>query len=61
MPIYEFYCDPCKVQVEELPHMSKMKKTIPCPECGGRMRRMVSRVGGFIFKGPGFYATDYPK
>ena len=30
-----------------------------CPECGGEVRRLISAGGGVIFKGSGFYATDY--
>jgi len=58
MPIYEYYCEKCDVQVEILQKFSA-KKTIMCPECGRPIRRIISRIGGFIFKGPGFYATDY--
>jgi len=32
-----------------------------CPECGGRVKRLLGTGAGFIFKGPGFYATDYKK
>jgi predicted nucleic acid-binding Zn ribbon protein len=33
-----------------------------CPKCGKRKgRRRISGGGGFIFKGPGFYSTDYRK
>jgi len=30
-----------------------------CPECGGKVRRLISPGAGFIFKGSGFYSTDY--
>jgi len=32
-----------------------------CPECGGTVRRLVSGGSGLIFKGSGFYLTDYAK
>lgn len=30
-----------------------------CPECKGEVRRLISKGGGILFKGTGFYATDY--
>ncbi len=30
-----------------------------CPRCKGRVRRLISAGAAVIFKGPGFYATDY--
>ena len=36
----------------------KLKK---CPECTGKIRRLVSGGSGLIFKGSGFYLTDYAK
>lgn len=30
-----------------------------CPRCGGKVRRLISAGGGLIFKGSGFYETDY--
>ena len=32
-----------------------------CPKCGGKAKRLISAGGGIIFKGSGFYATDYRK
>ena len=32
-----------------------------CPECGGNVRRLVGGGSGLIFKGSGFYLTDYKK
>ena len=32
-----------------------------CPECGGNVRRLVGGGSGLIFKGSGFYVTDYVK
>ena len=58
MPIYEYECDSCQLVIDVTHHISDMP-LIPCPRCQRRMRRIISRIGGFIFKGPGFYATDY--
>ena len=30
-----------------------------CPKCGGKLRRLVGTGAGIVFKGSGFYATDY--
>lgn len=32
-----------------------------CPKCGGKVERLIGAGAGIIFKGPGFYATDYRK
>jgi predicted nucleic acid-binding Zn ribbon protein len=32
-----------------------------CPKCQGKVRRLIGKGSGIIFKGPGFYATDYRK
>ncbi len=32
---------------------------VKCPECGGRSRKMIGAGAGIIFKGSGFYSTDY--
>ena len=45
MPVYEYLCERCKVQVEDYQAMSQMKKTIPCPECNRPMKRVMSRLG----------------
>lgn len=58
MPIYEYECDDCGHNFEiEQPITSKPKRK--CPECGGRVQRIISGNVGFLFKGTGFYTTDY--
>ncbi len=58
MPIYEYYCEKCDVQIEVLQKFTA-RRQMKCPECGRKIKRIMSRIGGFKFKGPGFYATDY--
>jgi len=60
MPTYEYECLKCKHRFEKFQSMTDvpLKK---CPDCGGELRRLIGRGSGIIFKGPGFYATDYRK
>ena len=57
MPVYEFYCDECGCRFEEYREL-KQRSACPCPECGESARK-VFRPVGIIFKGSGFYVTDY--
>lgn len=60
MPIYEYECEKCG-GVFELIHAvtAPPPKNCETKGCKGKPRRMVS-AGGFILKGDGWYATDYP-
>jgi len=58
MPTYEYECDSCGISFERLQRISD-EPIRQCPECGGEVRRLISTGGGLVFKGPGFYATDY--
>ncbi|NIQ01945.1 MAG: zinc ribbon domain-containing protein [Nitrospinaceae bacterium] len=60
MPIYEYECEKCGT-VFELIHAVSAPPPKKCEAkgCKGKPRRMVS-AGGFILKGDGWYATDYP-
>jgi len=59
MPTYEYECDDCGHHFERFqPITSNPVRT--CPECGKRkVRRLIGTGGALIFKGAGFYATDY--
>ena len=64
MPIYEYECDKCGVTFEAMQTMSaKPLKTCNGLGCddkdNGKVRRIVS-ASGFILKGSGWYASDYP-
>lgn len=37
------------------------KLLVKCPECQGKIKRLIGAGSGFIFKGSGFYVTDYKK
>ena len=59
MPTYEYKCDACGAEFERFQPITAdpVKR---CPECGkAKVRRLISTGGGMIFKGSGFYITDY--
>ncbi len=59
MPTYEYACDACDHKWEEFQSINA-PATQKCPECGKKKaRRLISAGGGFLFKGTGFYITDY--
>jgi putative FmdB family regulatory protein len=60
MPTYEYRCKMCGYQFEVFQRISEepVKK---CPRCGKPVERMISAGMGIIFKGTGFYSTDYKK
>jgi len=60
MPIYEYECQKCGAAFELMQSISaRPPKSCIDKKCKGKPRRLVSR-GGFILKGTGWYATDYP-
>ena len=59
MPTYVYRCRSCGRQFEHLEKMSSRTKTRKCPACGGRAERQISGGAGFLFRGEGFYITDY--
>lgn len=60
MPTYEYECTHCGHTFEALQKMTD-KPLSACPKCGKKVRRLISSGMGIIFKGSGFYATDYRK
>ena len=59
MPTYDYVCDACGHAFELFQSMTDaVKKT--CPECGKKkLRRLIGAGGAIVFKGSGFYKTDY--
>jgi putative FmdB family regulatory protein len=64
MPTYEYECSQCGKLFEHFQSM-KSDPLTDCPDetCGGKgtVKRLISAGGGLIFKGTGFYVTDYKK
>src|SRR3954463_16758272 len=59
MPTYEYQCDACGERFEKFQSITApaIKK---CPKCGkNKVRRLISAGAGILFKGSGFYITDY--
>jgi putative FmdB family regulatory protein len=59
MPTYDYECDACGAKYELFqPITAKAAKK--CPKCGShKTRRLIGAGAGLIFKGSGFYETDY--
>lgn len=58
MPTYEYECKKCNRPFEAFQSITA-KPLRKCPKCGGKVRRLIGRGAGIIFKGSGFYQTDY--
>ncbi len=59
MPTYDYLCDNCGHKFEKFQSITarQMRK---CPECGkNQLKRLIGAGAGIIFKGSGFYETDY--
>lgn len=57
MPIYEYECLSCGIHFERQQRWNDAPVTA-CPECEGQVRKVLHPVG-IVFKGTGFYKTDY--
>jgi putative FmdB family regulatory protein len=59
MPTYEYRCKKCKHEFEEFQSMTAAPLTV-CPKCKTpNLVRIIGSGAGMIFKGSGFYQTDY--
>ena len=59
MPTYEYNCENCNYHFEKLQSIAA-KSLRKCPKCGkSALKRLIGTGAGIIFKGSGFYATDY--
>ena len=60
MPTYEYKCNRCGHHFEEFQSMND-KPIESCPKCNGKVKRLIGAGAGMIFKGSGFYLTDYKR
>jgi putative FmdB family regulatory protein len=58
MPTYEYKCAKCNYTFEVFQKMSE-EPLKECPKCKGSVKRLIGTGAGTIFKGSGFYHTDY--
>lgn len=59
MPTYDYVCDACEHEFELFQSITEKNKR-KCPECGRlKLRRLFGTGAAIVFKGSGFYQTDY--
>ncbi len=59
MPTYDYHCDACEHEFELFQSITA-EPAKKCPECGKlKLRRLIGPGAAIIFKGSGFYKTDY--
>jgi putative FmdB family regulatory protein len=60
MPTYAYRCKSCGHEYDKLQKISD-KTLAKCPRCGKRGERIITGGAGVVFKGSGFYETDYKR
>ena len=60
MPTYEYKCPKCGTRFERVQKITA-RPGAPCPKCGTKAERLISGGHGLVFKGSGFYETDYKR
>ena len=60
MPTYEYKCPNGHLFEKRVPRITSQRYA-KCPKCGKRAERQISGGAGLVFKGSGFYATDYKR
>ncbi|MHC4752551.1 MAG: FmdB family zinc ribbon protein [Planctomycetota bacterium] len=59
MPTYDYICENCEYEFEQFQSITA-RPIRKCPKCGKvRLQRLIGAGAGIIFKGSGFYQTDY--
>ena len=58
MPTYNYYCTDCDTHFSYFQKMSESPIS-NCENCSGKVKRLITGGTGLIFKGSGFYLTDY--
>jgi putative FmdB family regulatory protein len=61
MPTYDYVCRKCEHRFEQYQSMTE-PKLVKCPQCGREaLERLIGAGAGILFKGSGFYETDYKR
>ncbi len=60
MPTYTYVCKSCGHKYDKFQTITSQPDTI-CPECEGTVERVIGGGVGIVFKGSGFYITDYKR
>lgn len=60
MPTYDYQCIQCDYEFEYFQSMSDAPLEF-CPQCQGKVKKLIGLGAGVIFKGSGFYSTDNKK
>jgi putative FmdB family regulatory protein len=60
MPTYRYRCPKCGHEYDKFQKITDESR-VPCPECGARGERVITGGAGLVFKGSGFYITDYKR
>ena len=60
MPTYVYECEICGYKYEKFQPISA-DTVDKCEKCGGKAKRIITGGAGIIFKGSGFYVTDYKR
>jgi len=60
MPTYEYICHTCGYTFDQFQSINAEPLKI-CPQCNGQISRKIGGGAGLLFKGNGFYITDYKK
>ena len=60
MPTYDYKCPKCGTVFERVQKITSSPKS-RCPKCGATAQRLMSGGHGLVFKGSGFYETDYTR
>ncbi len=61
MPTYNYVCNHCGHKFEKFSSITSYHKELECPICHEMAHLTISGGAGMIFKGSGFYITDYKK
>ena len=61
MPTYKYKCDFCGFEFENFTSITSYQKELNCPVCMEPAKLKISGGTGLIFRGSGFYITDYKK